>query len=182
MAKAVYSAEDKIVVGLAILSVCCCLRISEAASIRGVDLVQDEAYVQFYDYKTKDKWVKRPAGTYICRVIGFLRLQMAILGHNAQLPLFRGGSRKLGECMARLLRGTEFRDLQWHAWRRAGATMFIRAVGAWRSSWHGRGGSLSVWRGNMWHDGMTCHGRQAWYRGRGLSRGSSEVEIRPGAV
>ena len=41
-------------VGLAILSVAYCMRVSEAASVRSIALVQDEAYVQFYDFQTKD--------------------------------------------------------------------------------------------------------------------------------
>ena len=85
------SMEEKIVVGLSILSVAYCMRVSEAASVRGIILVQDEAYIRFYDFKTKDRWVKRPAGTYICRIIGFIRLQMAIQGRSPQLTVFRGG-------------------------------------------------------------------------------------------
>ena len=70
MAKRVQSAEDKLVVALAILSVAFCLRVSEAASVRGIDLDQSDAYVRFYDFKTKDRWIKRPAGSYVCRLIG----------------------------------------------------------------------------------------------------------------
>ena len=114
MAKRVHSANDQILLALAILSVAFCLRVSEATSILGVDLVQDEAHVRFYDFKTKDKWVKRPAGSYMCRIIGFIRLQMAIQGRSAELPVVWGGANKLGEAMSRILRETEFRGLRWY--------------------------------------------------------------------
>ena len=123
-------AEDRIVVALAALSIVYSLRISEAASIRSIDLVQEEAFIRFYDFKCKDKWVKRPAGVYVCRLIGFMRLQTAIQGRKVALPLFKGGARKLGQAMANLLRETEFKDLRWHCWRRTGATMFTRAGGS----------------------------------------------------
>ena len=135
MARRAHRYEDKVVVSLAILSIVFCLRISEATSIRGIDLDQSSAFVRLYDFKTKDKWIKRPAGTYVCRIVGFLRLQM-------ELPVFKGGSQKLGEAMARLVRETDYRDLRWHCCRRARATMFARAGasmshlmawGRWRS-------------------------------------------------
>ena len=142
MAKRASRAEDKIVVALAVPSIIYCLRISEAASIRSIDLVQDEAFVRFYDFKCKDKWIKHPAGVHVCRIIRFIRLQMAIQGRRVALPVFSGGAKKLGQAMARLLSDFEFRDLRWHCWRRAGATMFTRpagsmcelmALGRWRS-------------------------------------------------
>ena len=162
MAKRVQSAEDKLVVALAILSVAFYLRISEAASVRGIDLDQGNAYVRFYDFKTKDRWIKRPAGSYVCRLIGFVRLQMAIQGRSAQLPVFKGGTKKLIEPMTRLLRETEFRDLRWHCWRCAGATMFVRAGGSMAElmAW-GRWRSIRVarkysarWDAMPWTGGM----------------------------
>ena len=57
-AKRARTYKDKIVVSLAILSVVFGLQTSEAVSMRGVDLDQESAFVQFYDFKTKDKWVK----------------------------------------------------------------------------------------------------------------------------
>ena len=53
MAKRVPRAEGRLVVALAALSIVCCLRISEAASIRSIE----EAFVRFYDFKCKDNWV-----------------------------------------------------------------------------------------------------------------------------
>ena len=113
MARRASRVEDRIVVAPAALSIVYCLRISEAASIRSIDL----------------KWVKRPAGVYVCRLMGFMRLHMAIQGKKVALPVFKGGARKLGQAMATLLK-TEFRDLRWHCWRRAGATIITRAGGS----------------------------------------------------
>ena len=92
-----------------------------------MDLVQDLAFVGLYDFKTRDKWIKRPPGSYVCKLIWFIRLQMAIQGRSVATPVFKGGSKKLGEAMSRVLQETEFRDLRWHCWRRAGATVFARA-------------------------------------------------------
>ena len=54
----------------------------------------DAAFVRFYDFKTKDKQIKRLVGMYVCQLIGALPLQMAI---HATLPIVTRGSKKLGE-------------------------------------------------------------------------------------
>ena len=50
-------------------------------------------------------------------------------GRSPYLPIIAGGTRALSATMSRPLEGTEFHGITWHAWRRAGATMFMRAGG-----------------------------------------------------
>ena len=138
-----------------------CLRIGEAASIRAVDLLQSKSSICFFDQKTKRQWVTRPAGSYIDRLSGFLRLQVSIQGRSPYLPVVAGGTRALSATMSKLLEGTEFHGITRHAWRRAGATMFMRAGGTmpellqwgrWRSLRVARK-YLARWDGVPWARG-----------------------------
>ena len=123
------SPHERLVTALAVLSTAYCLRIGEAASIRAVDLLQSKSSIRFFDLKSKRQWVTRPPGSYIDRLSGFLRLQVSIQGRSPYLPIVAGGTWALSATMSRLLEGTEFHGITWHAWRRAGATMFMRAGG-----------------------------------------------------
>ena len=165
MGRRAQSPHERLVAALAVLSTAYCLRIGEAASIRAVDLLQSKSSIRFFDQKSKRQWVTRPAGSYIDRLSGFLRLQVSIQGRSPYLPIIAGGTRALSATMSRLLEGTEFHGITWHAWRRAGATMFMRAGGTMPEllQW-GRWKSLRVARKYVarWDGVPRARGKVPW--------------------
>ena len=156
------SPHEHIVIARPLVSIAYCLWVNEDASIRVADLLQSKSMVQFFDQKSKRHWVTRPSRDCINRASGFMRLRFSILGRSPYLPAVAGGARALSTTMAKLLEGTEYHGITLHAWRRAGATMFLRAGGTMAEllQW-GRWKSLRVarkyiarWGGVPWTKGQ----------------------------
>ena len=142
MAEAAQTDEEMLVTAIAVLAIAYCNRIGESASIRVQDIDQAGGTVSFFDRKTRNRWITRPASTYARRLLGFIRATALRLGRRPGQPLVKGGARAIQQVMVRLLQDTEYSHLRWHAWRRLGATMFIRngatmpellSWGRWRS-------------------------------------------------
>ena len=147
MGRRAQSPHERMVVALALLSTAYCLRVNEAPSIRAIDLQQSASTIRFYDQKSRRQWVTRPSGDCSNRIFGFVRLQVRIQGRSPYLLIVAGGARALSATMAKILVGTEYHGITWHAWRRAGATMFLGASGTMPELLHwGRWKSLRVAR------------------------------------
>ena len=164
MAKRASTAEDKIMVALAVSSIIYCPRISEAASIRSINLVQDEAFVRFYNFKCKDKWIKRPAG-------------MCAESSDSSGYRWRSRADEWPYRCSAAVRGSWVRP-----WRGCSPTRSFGTPGGTAGGEHARRCSrvrvevcANSWprgdgvryesRGSMWQSGMPCHGHAGWYRG-----------------
>ena len=139
--------EELLVTALAIVAIACCNRIGEIASIRVQDVDQSGGSISFFDRKTRMRWIKRPVSSYIRRLLGFIRATALRLGRRPTQNLVKGGPAAIQSTMVRLLANSEHSHLRWHAWRRMGATMFIRNGTAMQElmSW-GRWKSVTVTR------------------------------------
>ena len=82
--------------------------------------------MSFFDSKTRQRWISRPASSYVTRLLGFIRAMVLRLGRKPSQHIVKGGVRSIQTSMVCLLAHTEFKHLRWHAWRRLGATLFIR--------------------------------------------------------
>ena len=142
MAHQADSELDWCVVGLAVLSTLLGLRVGEVASISFHRLGVLGGTAEFYDPKVHRTWITRTVSG-----VAFKWLQFCawIAQRCWNLDKFqRLASRdKLQNVMATLLRGSKWKDLRWHAWRRLGpATMYkaggkipsIKAWFRWRST------------------------------------------------
>ena len=130
------------VVGLAILSTLLGLRVGEAASISFHGLGVLAGTAEFYDRKVHRAWI---TGTVSGVALKWLQLCAWIAQRCWSLDKFQRlvSEDKLQRVMATLLRGSKWKDLRWHAWRRLGpATMYkaggkipsIKAWFRWRST------------------------------------------------
>ena len=139
--------EELLVTALAIVAIACCNRIGETASIRVQDVDQSGGSISFFDRKTRMRWIKRPVSSYIRRLLGFIRATALRLGRRPNQNLVKGGLAAIQSTMVRLLANSEQSHLRWHAWRRMGATMFIRNGATMQElmSW-GRWKSVTVTR------------------------------------
>ena len=130
------------VVGLAVLSTLSGLRVGEAAIIRFHRLGVVAGTAEFYDCKVHRAWITRTVSVVALRWLQFCAL---IAQRCWNLDKFQQlvSEDKLQNVMATPLRGSKWKDLRWHAWRRLGpATMYkaggkipsIKAWFMWRST------------------------------------------------
>ena len=130
------------VVGLAVLSTPLSLRVGEAASISFHRLGVLARTAEFYDRKVHRPWITRTVSGVALK---WLQLCACIAQRCWNLDKFqrRVSEDKVQNVMATLLRGSKWKDLRWHAWRRLGrATMYkaggkipsIKAWFRWRST------------------------------------------------
>ena len=130
------------VVGLAILSTLLGLRVGEAASISFHRLGVLAGTAEFYDRKVHRAWITRTVSGVALKWLQFCAW---IAQRCWNLDKFQRlvSEDKLQRVMATLLRGSKWKDLRWHAWRRLGpATMYkaggkipsIKAWFRWRST------------------------------------------------
>ena len=130
------------VVGLAVLSTLLGLRVGEAASISFQRLGVLAKTAELYDRKVHRAWITR---TVLGVALKWMQLCAWIAQRCWNLDKFQRlvSEDKLQNVMAGLLRGSKWKDLRWHAWRRLGpATMYkaggklpsIKAWFRWRST------------------------------------------------
>ena len=130
------------VVGLAILSTLLGLTVGEAASISFHRLGVLARTAEFYDRKVHTAWITRTVSGVALKWLQFCAW---IAQRCWNLDKFQRlvSEDKLQRVMATLLRGSKWKDLRWHAWRRLGpATMYkaggkipsIKAWFRWRST------------------------------------------------
>ena len=130
------------VVGLAVLSTLLGLRVGEAASISFHRLGVLAGTAEFYDRKVHRAWMTRTVSGVALKWLQFCAW---IAQRCWNLDKFQRlvSEDKLQNVMATLLRGSKWKDLRWHAWRRLGpATMYkaggkipsIKAWFRWRST------------------------------------------------
>ena len=129
-------------VGLAVLSTLLGLRVGEAASIRFHWLGVLGGKAEFYHRKVHRAWITR---AFSGVALKWLQFCAWIAQRCSNLDKFQRlvSEDKLQNVMATLLRGSKWKDLRWHAWRRLGlATMYkaegkvpsIKAWFKWRST------------------------------------------------
>ena len=130
------------VVGLAVLSTLLGLRVGKAASISFHRLGVLAGTAEFYDRKVHRAWITRTVSGLALKWLQFCAwiAQRCWNLDKFQRLVFED---KLQNVMATLLRGSKWKDLRWHAWRRLGpATMYkaggkipsIKAWFRWRST------------------------------------------------
>ena len=130
------------VVGLAVLSTLLGLRVGEAASISFHRLGVLAGTAEFYDCKVHRAWITRTVSGVALKWLQFCAW---IAQRCWNLDKFQRlvSEDKLQNVMENLLRGSKWKDLRWHAWRRLGpATMYkaggklpsIKAWFRWRST------------------------------------------------
>ena len=130
------------VVGLAILSTLLGLRVGETASISFHRLGVVAGTAEFYDCKVHRAWITHTVSGVALKWLQFCAW---IAQRCWNLDKFQRlvSEDKLQRVMATLLRGSKWKDLRWHAWRRLGpATMYkaggkipsIKAWFRWRST------------------------------------------------
>ena len=130
------------VVGLTILSTLLGLRVGEAANISFHRLGVLAGTAEFYDRKVHRAWITRTVSGVALKWLQFCAW---IAQRCWNLDKFQRlvSEDKLQRVMATLLRGSKWKDLRWHAWRRLGpATMYkaggkipsIKAWFRWRST------------------------------------------------
>ena len=86
---------------------------------------QAEGAVSIFDSKTRQRWISRPAGSCIRRLLRFIKATTLRLGRRPCQNIVKGGTKAIQASMVRLLAHTEYRHLTWHAWRYLGATILI---------------------------------------------------------
>ena len=130
------------VVGLAVLSTLLGLSVGEAASISFHRLGVLAGTAEFYDRKVHRAWITRTVSGVALKWLQFCAW---IAQRCWNLDKFQRlvSEDKLQNVMATLLRGSKWKDIRWHAWRRRGpATMYkaggkipsIKAWFRWRST------------------------------------------------
>ena len=142
MAHQAVSELEWCVVGLTVLLTLLGLRVGEAASISFHRLGVLAGTAEFYDRKVHRAWITRTVSGVALKWLQFCAW---IAQRCSNLDTFQRlvSEDKLQNVMATLLRGSKWKDLRWHAWRRLGpATMYkgggkipsIKAWFGWRST------------------------------------------------
>ena len=116
------------VVGLAVLSTLLGLRVGEAASISFHRLGVLAGTAEFFDRKVHRAWITRTVSGVALKWLQFCAW---IAQRCWNLDKFQRlvSEDKLQHVMATLLRGSKWKDLRWHAWRRLGPATIYKAGG-----------------------------------------------------
>ena len=116
------------VVGLAVLSTLLGLRVGEAASISFHRLGVLAGTAEFHDRKVHRAWITRTVSGVALKWMQFCAW-IAQRCWNLDKSQRLVSEDKLQNVMATLLRGSKWKDLRWHAWRRLGAATMYKARG-----------------------------------------------------
>ena len=116
------------VVGLAVLSTLLGLRVGEAASISFHRLGVLAGTAEFYDHKVHRAWITRTVSGVALKWLQFCAW-MAQRCWNLDKFQRLASEDKLQNVMATLLRGSKWKDLRLHAWRRLGPATIYKAGG-----------------------------------------------------
>ena len=112
-----------VLTGVAALAVAHCWRVSEAASLRPVDL-ETPYRITFYDYKVRDEYVTARVGPW---GVAWRRRLHALVAHRPKyLPTF-ANTDVLQDALRRKLLGTVWDAMGWHGFRRCGAAAMAAA-------------------------------------------------------